>query len=69
MKIYAPFAAQKTKPNKAKTNPILAQNWLCFSQYWLCSIRKSSHLRTILIASLTYKIRMLCILVDEGFIV
>jgi len=29
-------ALPKTKPNEPKTNPILAQNWLCFSQYWLC---------------------------------
>jgi len=31
MAIFSPFAAEKTKPNKPKTNPILAQNWVRFS--------------------------------------
>jgi len=35
MTIFSPFAAQKTNPNEPKTNPILDQNWVRFSQFWL----------------------------------
>jgi CheY-like chemotaxis protein len=36
MSIYGLADAEKTKPNKANSNPILAQNWLRFSPNWLC---------------------------------
>jgi len=35
MKIYGFSAYVKTKPNKANSNPILAQNWVRFSRNWL----------------------------------
>jgi len=32
MAIFGIFSDEKTNPNEPKTNPILAQNWLCFPQ-------------------------------------
>jgi len=40
MKISAPFATPKTKPNKANSNPFLDQYWLCFTMK-LSLLRKS----------------------------